>query len=119
MIGRLSKWNFYSLINENGVIGVKEQRGYKIQTHDVTVYAYEDMRKSKIYFIDPATGLSLYCQENVGVENIGDGTMENIITVCREKLASAKKTKEYRFRVKTFKGYKKARLFYEGHRSIF
>lgn len=112
----MSKQNFYSLINTNGVIGVKKQDGYQVKLDDITINIYEEFYKSQIYFIDPDTGLSLQRVKSVnGIEDI-EHDLECFIEKSREILEKIKKTKEYSLQKKVFRKYKEARLFNEKYK---
>lgn len=107
----MSEQNFYSLISDNGVIGVKKQNGYQIKSDDITINIYEKFYTSEIYFIDPDTGLALHSVKSAGgIEDI-EYNLENFFAKSKEMLKEAKKSKEYSLRKKIFRAYKKARLF--------
>lgn len=109
--------SFYSLINKNGVIGVKEQDGYQIKYAGITLYVYEEFYKAKTHFIDPDTGLALYTVDDVDIDDI-EYYPDDPIAKALAMLEKAKQKKEYSYRVKIFRKYKGARLFDEKCKSV-
>lgn len=107
---------FYSLINKDGVIGVKEQDGYQIEYAGITLYVYEEFYKSKIYFIDSDTGLAIYTVDDVDMDDI-EYYPDDPIANALATLEKVKQKKEYSYRVEIFRKYKEARLFDEKCRS--
>ena len=103
---------FYSLMNKNGVIGVKEQDGYQIEYAGITLYVYEEFYKSEIYFIDPNTGLAIYTMDDVGIDDI-EYYPDDPIAKYLARLEEAQQKKEYSLQKKVFRKYKEARLFDE------
>lgn len=109
--------SFYSLINRNGVIGVKEQDGYQIEYAGITLYVYEEYYKSKTYFIDPDTGLAIYAVDDVDIDDI-EYYPDDPIAKALAMLEKAKQKKEYSLQKKVFRKYKEARLFDEKCKSV-
>lgn len=108
----MQKKEFYTLLQKNGVIGVKKQDGYQIETDGNVIYIYEEYYKRRVYFIDPDTGLAIHIANNYSLNDI-ERDLDRHVIIYLETLKEAKQVKGYSLRVKAFKKYKEARLFDE------
>ena len=50
---------FYSVIQADGITGIRKQDGYELQIDGETFNAYHSMRDDRIYILDPKNGIAL------------------------------------------------------------
>lgn len=106
---------FYSVIQADGIIGIKKQDGYEIQIDRETLNAYHSMKDSRVYIIDPKNGIALQIYD---VDESEDELFEiELIEKAKEKLLQSetlsrwkekRENESYRLLEKMFKAYKRA-----------
>lgn len=109
----MNKIEFFTLYKKDGVIGVKRQSGHEMKINGITIYFYELYYQSKIYFIDPETGIAVHQIDEIHtIDDIECSVNKNAL-VAVEKLKEAREKEAYSTSVKIFKKYLEARLFHE------
>lgn len=106
---------FYSVIQADGITGIKKQDGYELQIDGETFNAYHSMRDGRVYIIDPENGIALQIYD---VDENEDELSEiELIERAKEKLLQSetlsrwkekRDNESYRLLGKMFKAYKRA-----------
>lgn len=106
---------FYSVIQADGVTGIKKQDGYELQIDGEKFNAYHSMRDSRVYIIDPKNGVALQICD---VDESEDELSEiELIEKAKEKLLQSetlsrwkekRDNESYRLLERMFKAYKRA-----------
>lgn len=106
---------FYSVIQKDGIVGVRKQDGYELQIDGETFNAYHSMRDGRVYIIDPKNGVALQIYD---VDENEDELSEiELIERAKKKLLQSetlsrwkekRDNESYRLLGKMFKAYKRA-----------
>ncbi|MDE7445906.1 MAG: hypothetical protein K2N15_09450 [Lachnospiraceae bacterium] len=106
---------FYSVIQVDGIVGIRKQDGYELKIDGEIFNAY--IRDGRVYILDPKSGIALQIYDTDEVENASSEMNFELIDKAKEKLMQSetlKRWKEkrdnesYRLAVKMFKAYKRA-----------
>lgn len=106
---------FYSVIQADGITGIKKQDGYELQIDGETFNAYHSMRDDRVYILDPKNGIALQIYD---VDESEDELSEiELIEKAKEKLLQSetlsrwkekRDNESYRLLERMFKAYKRA-----------
>lgn len=119
--------SFFTMVCMNGVMGVKEQNGYREEIRDLKFNIYlEEISSGSImvHIIDPHSGMAIYSYKSSAF--IFRGEEMNLINKAIEEfktkdalIASYKKRqkdKDYQLLKAAFTSYKKAYKIYQAHK---
>lgn len=114
---------FYSIVQKDGIVGIKKQDGYELKIDGEKFNAYKNTIDNSVYILDPRNGMSLlrydYMDESEGVIEPIDRAKEKLI-----KSGILKKWKEnwakesYKLTIQMFKAYKKAESLREKQKEV-
>lgn len=106
---------FYSVIQADGITGIKKQDGYELKIDGETFNAYHSMRNGRVYILDPKNGIALQIYD---VDESEDELSEiELIEKAKEKLLQSetlsrwkekRDNESYRLLERMFKAYKRA-----------
>lgn len=51
---------FYSVVQENNVVGLRKQDGYEIAVDGIKFNAYKSMIDGRVYILDPKNGIAVF-----------------------------------------------------------
>lgn len=51
---------FYSVIQENNIVGLRKQDGYEIEVDGIKFNAYKSMIDDRVYILDPKNGIAVF-----------------------------------------------------------
>lgn len=94
--------NFYSVTQENGVVGIRLRDGYEVLVDGVTFHAYRDKVDGDVYIIDMDTGLSVFRYEYTG--RFCEPEEDILIEMAKEELLESGKLENWGVR-RTKKSY--------------
>lgn len=106
---------FYSVIQADGITGIRKQDGYELQIDGETFNAYHSMRDDRVYILDPKNGIALQIYD--ADESEDELSEIELIEKAKEKLLQSetlsrwKKKRDnesYRLLERMFKAYKRA-----------
>lgn len=116
---------FYSVIQADGITGIKKQDGYELQIDGEKFNAYHSMRDSRVYIIDPKNGVALQICD---VDEREDELSEiELIEKAKEKLLQSetlsrwkekRDNESYRLLERMFKAYKRAESLREKQKEL-
>ncbi len=111
---------FYSLIQVDGVMGIRAQDGYEMRIDGEKFNAYQSIIDDKVYILDPQNGLAL---QTYDVSEDEDGLPEiELIENAKEKFIQSgtiskwkekRNNESYRLTVKIFKALKRVKFLRE------
>ena len=117
---------FYSVIQADGITGIRKQDGYELQIDGETFNAYHSMRDDRIYILDPKNGIALQIYD---VDENEDELLLEIdpIEKAKEKLfffftlsrwKEKRDNESYRLLERMFKAYKRAESLREKQKEL-
>lgn len=116
---------FYSVIQENNVVGLRKQDGYEITVDGIKFNAYKSMIDDRVYILDPKNGIAVFIYsddtdtdtlppheyvEKAKDEFIKRGVFERWKEQCDKE--------SYQLTNKMFNAYKKAESLREQQREL-
>ena len=117
---------FYSVIQADGITGIRKQDGYELQIDGETFNAYHSMRDDRIYILDPKNGIALQIYDVD--ENEDELLLEiDLIEKAKEKLLQSetlsrwkekRDNESYRLLERMFKAYKRAESLREKQKEL-
>ena len=117
---------FYSVIQADGITGIRKQDGYELQIDGETFNAYHSMRDDRIYILDPKNGIALHIYHVD--ENEDELLLEiDLIEKAKEKLLQSetlsrwkekRDNESYRLLERMFKAYKRAESLREKQKEL-
>ena len=117
---------FYSVIQADGITGIRKQDGYELQIDGETFNAYHSMRDDRIYILDPKNGIALQIYDVD--ENEDELFLEiDLIEKAKEKLLQSetlsrwkekRDNESYRLLERMFKAYKRAESLREKQKEL-
>ena len=117
---------FYSVIQADGITGIRKQDGYELQIDGETFNAYHSMRDDRIYILDPKNGIALQIYDVD--ENDDELVLEiDLIEKAKEKLLQSetlsrwkekRDNESYRLLERMFKAYKRAESLREKQKEL-
>lgn len=117
---------FYSVIQVDGITGIRKQDGYELQIDGETFNAYHSMRDDRIYILDPKNGIALQIYDVD--ENEDELLLEiDLIEKAKEKLLQSetlsrwkekRDNESYRLLERMFKAYKRAESLREKQKEL-
>lgn len=117
---------FYSVIQADGITGIKKQDGYEFKIDGETFNAYHSMRDDRIYILDPKNGIALQIYDVD--ENEDELLLEiDLIEKAKEKLLQSetlsrwkekRDNESYRLLERMFKAYKRAESLREKQKEL-
>lgn len=116
---------FYSIIQKDGIVGIREQDGYELKIDGEKFNAYKNRTDDRVYILDPRNGIALINDYPDWNEDIP--TDIELIDKAKEKLIKSgilKKWKEnrekesYQLTIQMFEAYKKAESLREKQKEI-
>ena len=51
---------FYSVVQENNIVGLRKQDGYEIEVDGIKFNAYKSMIDGRVYILDPKNGIAVF-----------------------------------------------------------
>lgn len=106
---------FYSVIQADGITGIRKQDGYELKIDGEKLNAYHSMRDDRVYILDPKNGIAL---QTYDVDESEDELSEiELIEKAKEKLLQSetlsrwkekRDNKSYRLLGRMFEAYKRA-----------
>lgn len=117
---------FYSVIQVDGITGIRKQDGYELQIDGETFNAYHSMRDDRIYILDPKNGIALQIYDVD--ENEDELLLEiDLIEKAKEKLLQSETLSRWkekrdnescRLLERMFKAYKRAESLREKQKEL-
>lgn len=114
---------FYSVIQENNIVGLRKQDGYEIAVDGIKFNAYKSMIDGRVYILDPKNGITVFIYsddtdtlphhelvEKAKDEFIKRGIFERWKEQCDKE--------SYQLTNKMFNAYKKAESLREQQREL-
>lgn len=104
---------FYTMMIENGVVGVKEQDGYEIEIDGEKYNAYTN-HYSTAYIIDEQTGIAVLTyyfsegEEQEEIEILKKAKYKLLEGETLEKMRKSRNRESYKIAIKMFEAYKRA-----------
>ena len=116
---------FYSVIQADGITGIRKQDGYELKIDGEKFNAYHSMRDDRVYILDPKNGIALQIYD---VDESEDELSEiELIEKAKEKLLQSetlsrwkekRDNESYRLLERMFKAYKRAESLREKQKEL-
>ena len=114
---------FYSVVQENNIVGLRKQDGYEIEVDGIKFNAYKSMIDGRVYILDPKNGIAVFIYsddtdvlshhdpaEKAKDEFVKRGVFERWKEKCD--------TESYQLTNKMFNAYKKAESLRERQKEL-
>ena len=106
---------FYSVIQVDGIVGIRKQDEYELRIDGEKFNAYQSIRDGRVYILDPQNGIALLIYN--ANKNEDELSEIEIIEKAKEKFSRSealsrwkemKKNESYRLTIKIFRAYRMA-----------
>ena len=111
----IKRKSFYSVIQADGITGIRKQDGYELKIDGEKFNAYHSMRDDRVYILDPKNGIALQIYD---VDESEDELFEiELIEKAKERLLQSetlsrwkekRDNESYRLLGRMFEAYKRA-----------
>lgn len=114
---------FYSVVQENNVVGLRQRDGYEIEVDGIKFNAYKSMIDGRVYILDPKNGIAVFIYD----DDTDDLLQHEIVEKAKDEFVKRRvfeKWKEksgmgsYQLTNKMFNAYKKAESLREQQRKL-
>ncbi len=114
---------FYSVVQENNIVGLRKQDGYEIEVDGIKFNAYKSMIDGRVYILDPKNGIAVFIysddtdvlSHHDPVEKAKDEFVKRgVFERWKEKCD----TESYQLTNKMFNAYKKAESLRERQKEL-
>lgn len=114
---------FYSVIQENNIVGLRKQDGYEIAVDGIKFNAYKSMIDGRVYILDPKNGIAvfIYSDDTDTLQNhelVEKAKDEFIKRGVFERWKEQCDKESYQLTNKMFNAYKKAESLREQQREL-
>lgn len=117
---------FYSIIQKDGITGIRKQDGYELEIDGEKFNAYKSRIDDRVYILDPRNGIALtiydYQDWNEDIPTdleLVDKAKEKLIkSGILKKWKENRKKESYKLTIKMFKAYKKAESLREKQKEV-
>lgn len=114
---------FYSVVQENNIVGLRKQDGYEIEVDGIKFNAYKNMINGRVYILDPKNGIAVFIYSDDTdvlphhdlVEKAKDEFVKRgVFEIWKEKCD----TESYQLTNEMFNAYKKAESLRERQKEL-
>lgn len=114
---------FYSVVQENNIVGLRKQDGYEITVDGIKFNAYKSSIYEKVYILDPKNGIAVFIYNDDTDDLLHQELVEKAkdIFVKRgdfERWKEKRNMKSYKLANKMFNAYKKAESLRERQKEL-
>lgn len=114
---------FYSVVQENNIVGLRKQDGYEITVDGIKFNAYKSSIYEKVYILDPKNGIAVFIYNDDTDDLPHHELVEKAkdIFVKRgdfERWKEKRNMKSYKLANKMFNAYKKAESLRERQKEL-
>lgn len=114
---------FYSVVQENNIVGLRKQDGYEIIVDGIKFNAYKSSIYEKVYILDPKNGIAVFIYNDDTDDLLHQELVEKAkdIFVKRgdfERWKEKRNMKSYKLANKMFNAYKKAESLRERQKEL-
>lgn len=119
----IEKKMFYSVIQENSIVGLRKQDGYEIEVDGIKFNAYKSAIYEKVYILDPKNGIAVFIynddtDDSLNHELVEKAKDEFVKRGDFERWKEKRNMKSYKLANKMFNAYKKAESLRERQKEI-
>lgn len=114
---------FYSVMQENNIVGLRKQDGYEITVDGIKFNAYKSSIYEKVYILDPKNGIAVFIYN----DDTDDLPHQELVEKAKdifvkrgdfERWKEKRNMKSYKLANKIFNAYKKAESLRERQKEL-
>ena len=114
---------FYSVMQENNIVGLRKQDGYEITVDGIKFNAYKSSIYEKVYILDPKNGIAVFVYN----DDTDDLPHQELVEKAKdifvkrgdfERWKEKRNMKSYKLANKMFNAYKKAESLRERQKEL-
>lgn len=114
---------FYSVMQENNIVGLRKQDGYEITVDGIKFNAYKSSIYEKVYILDPKNGIAVFIYN----DDTDDLPHQELVEKAKdifvkrgdfERWKEKRNMKSYKLANKMFNAYKKAESLRERQKEL-
>lgn len=114
---------FYSVMQENNIVGLRKQDGYEITVDGIKFNAYKSSIYEKVYILDPKNGIAVFIYN----DDTDDLPHQELVEKAKdifvkrgdfERWKEKRNMKSYKLTNKMFNAYKKAESLRERQKEL-
>lgn len=114
---------FYSVVQENNIVGLRKQDGYEIEVDGIKFNAYKSMIDGRVYILDPKNGIAVFIySDDTDVlshhDHVEKAKDEFVKRGVFERWKEKCDTESYQLTNKMFNAYKKAESLRERQKEL-